>query len=100
MNALHDAGSVATALPTLGTFDLSSGQVEPRAVEPTEHGTLNAADEREAAEASASPVLNLVRDFAESFSEMVVSSDEPDAEATVTGAYFGESVGRELDLYV
>ena len=99
MYALHDAGLAVSALPPPGTVDLPAGQVEPRAVEPTEHGTLDAPDERKATHTSGSPVLNLVWDFAESFTEMVASANELGVEATASGAYLGESVGQGLDVY-
>ena len=99
MYALHDAGLAVSALPPPGTVNLPPGLVAPRAVESTERGTLDAPDQRETVYASGSPVLYLVRDFAESFTEMVASANELDVEATANGAYLGESVGRGLDMY-
>jgi hypothetical protein len=92
MYALHDAGSAVSTPPAAATVNLPPGQVEPRAVESTEPGTLEAQDRRDPVYTASSAVLDLVRDSAETYAEMVASADVRAAEATSSGAYLGEQV--------
>jgi len=99
MYALHEAGSAVSALPAPGPVSPPPGQVDRRAVESTEHGTLETEDRHDAVYTSSSAVLQLVRDSAESYAEMVGSNDALEGQATSSGVYLGDNVGRELDVY-
>ncbi len=99
MYALHDAGMAVSALPPPGAVDLPPGQVEPRAIESTEHGTLAAPDQRETVYTSGSAVVDLVRGSAKSYADMVASAETLEPQATPSGAYLGETIGGGLDVY-
>lgn len=92
MYALHEAGSAVSTAPPPAATGPPPGQVEPRAVESTEHGTLEKEDHHEDVYTSSSAVLDLVRGSAEAYAEIVASADAPDEEATSSAAYLGEQV--------
>jgi len=99
MYALHDAGSAVNALPTPGPISPPPGQVDRRAVESTEHGTLETEDRHDVICTSSSAVLQLVQDSAKSYAEIVATDEALEGQATASGAYLGSHVGEELDVY-
>jgi hypothetical protein len=99
MYALHEAGLAASTLPIPGLPNPPPGQVDQRAVESTQAGTLEADDHREIVCTAGAAVLRLVRDSAENYAEIATSLDTPDEQTTASGAYLGESIGKGLDVY-
>ena len=99
MHALHEAGLAVNALPAPGPVSPPPGQVDRRAVESTEHGTLETEDRHDVVYTSSSAVLQLVRESAESYAEMLASAEALEGQATSSGAYLGDNVGEELDVY-
>jgi hypothetical protein len=98
MYALHEAGSAVSTAPPPAATGPPPGQVEPRAVESTEHSTLETEDRHDVVYTASSAVLDLVRDSAETYAEMVAAQEARDGRATPSGAYLGESVGERLDV--
>jgi hypothetical protein len=99
MYALHEAGSAVSGLPPPGPVSPPPGQVDRRAVESTEHGTLETEDRHDVICTPSSAVLQLVRDSAESYAEIVAADEALEGQATSSGAYLGHHVGEELDVY-
>lgn len=99
MYALHESGMAVSSLPSPGPVSPPPGQVEPRAVESTEHGTLETEDRGDVFYSPGTAVLQLVQDSAQGYAEMLASIDTLEAAATPSGAYLGDNVGQELDIY-
>jgi hypothetical protein len=99
MYALHEAGLAAGTLSLPATTGPPPGQVEPRAVESTERSTLEPQDSRGGVYTSSSAVLDLVRDSAETYAEMIASHDALGGQATSSGAVLGEAVGGQVDVH-
>ena len=98
MYALHEAGLAVNAPSLPATAGPPQGQVEPRAVESTEHAALETHDGREAVYTSSAAVLDLVRHSAESYAEMVAPDDGLEGKASTSGAYLGENFGQQVDV--
>ena len=99
MYALHEAGLAVSTPPAAGPVNPPPGQVDQRAVESTESGSLETNDRRNVVCTSTGAVLQLVRDSAENYTELVSPADVPEGQGTTSGAYLGDGVGQELDLY-
>lgn len=99
MYALHEAGLAVSTPPAAGPVSPPPGQVDQRAVESTGSSSLETNDRRNVVCTSTAAVLQLVHDSAESYAEIVASADALEGQVTSSGAYLGDGVGQELDLY-
>jgi len=100
MYALHDAGQGYEALPSMQPTTGPPGQIERRAIEPTERGQLATDEQDQLAYSSTAAVLELLHGSAERFREVAEALQDPDAEAAagdVVGSAFG--TGNNVDLY-
>jgi hypothetical protein len=103
MYALHDLGLAVSALPppspTVGPTD----QLERRAVEATERGSLQTEERFAALYNSTSAVLQLVESSAKGFSEMLEAAGDGGIMVAPAGSEGTESsefaAGRQVDVY-
>jgi hypothetical protein len=98
MYALHDAGLAISALPTPQVTVGATDQLERRAVEATERGSLTTNDRHNIMYSSTAAVLQLVENSAENYAEMLAIFE---ASASVAPADVASSVsaGQNLDVY-
>lgn len=98
MYALHDAGPAIGAAPLAQTPVGPAQQVERRAVESTEQGSLESEEHFSALFDSTAAVLQLVEVSAQSFAEMLEATPE---DAATTGSSESAADGEQphIDLY-
>ncbi|MFQ5807910.1 MAG: hypothetical protein ACE5I3_15805 [Phycisphaerae bacterium] len=97
MYALHEAGLAISALPppqpTFGNTD----QLEPRAVEATEHGSLATENRHAFVFSSTAAVLQLLEGSTRDYAElMAVVSGDGNGQA---GFKLDAEAGQEVDVY-
>jgi hypothetical protein len=99
MYALHDASLTATVLPVSQPNIASADQLERRAVESSEHGSLETKEHPNRLYNPAAAVLELVEGSAQRLAEMLEADVSDGAEEAAPGLNPGSGAGPEVDVY-
>lgn len=95
MYALHDAELTVTTLPPPHVAIGPTDQLERRAVEATERGSLTTEDRHNVMYSSAAAVLLLLKGSAEGFAEMLEMVEERESKTAAPG--FDTDIDGEVD---
>lgn len=99
MYALHEAGTVVSALPPPNLPQGPTDRLERRAVEATEQAGLATEDRPNVMYSPTTAVLQLVEGSTQHYAEMLELVESRAAAAASTGSYPPDAVGSELDIY-
>jgi hypothetical protein len=98
MYALHEAGSTVTGLPPPQPTVKLTDELEQRAVEATERGSLTTEDRHNIMYSSTAAVLQLLETSARDFAALMELVHGDDA-ATAPGFDEGAEAGQHVDIY-
>lgn len=95
MYALHDAGVATNVLPLPQPNTASAEQLERRAVESSERGSLTTDNQHQRMYTSAAAVLELVEGSAQRLAEMLVEAEEERPQTSPAGP----ETGGQIDVF-
>ncbi len=98
MYALHEAGSTVTGLPPPQPAVRPTDELEQRAVEATERGSLTTEDRHNIMYSSTAAVLQLLESSAREFEKLMAVVRGDDA-ATAPAFDEGAEAGQRVDIY-
>ena len=100
MYALHDPGLAVSALPPPSPAIGPTDQLERRAVEATEQGSLQTEERYGALYSSTAAVLQLVESSAQGFAEILAAAGDGSIMVAPEGTEGTEvAAGRQVDVY-
>ena len=99
MYALHDVGAATSVLPLPQPSMASADQLERRAVESSERGSLTTDEKSQRHYSSSAAVLELVERSAKSLDEILAVADERTGEVSPAGPDAGLDAGGQVDIY-